>query len=349
VRLLKNTENMLSDFTRAWTPLLRSAPNNQTPQIPSSDLALLDAYSETVSNVVARAAPAVVNIRVENPRSRGRGPAGGSGFIITPDGFVLTNSHVVHDAQSIDVTLSDARSFPAKLVGDDPDTDLAVLRIDSSQLINLPFGNSKELRVGQIAIAIGSPYGFQQSVTAGVVSALGRSMRAQSGRLMDDILQTDAALNPGNSGGPLVNSRGEVIGVNTAIILPAQGLCFAIASNTAQLVAGWLIKDGKIRRSYLGLAGQNAPIHARLVRYHHLPDEQGVLVADIEPDGPAKLAGLRAGDLIVAFKGQPIVSIDDLHRLLVGSEIGIRSILTVIRGTELLDLPVTPAELPNPD
>lgn len=340
---------MLSDFTRAWTPLLRSAPNNQTPKIPSNDLALLDAYSETVSNVVAQAAPAVVNIRVESPRSRGRGPAGGSGFIITPDGFVLTNSHVVHDVQSIDVTLSDARSFPAKLMGDDPDTDLAVLRIDAPQLISLPFGNSKELRVGQIAIAIGSPYGFQQSVTAGVVSALGRSMRAESGRLMDDILQTDAALNPGNSGGPLVNSRGEVIGVNTAIILPAQGLCFAIASNTAQLVAGWLIKDGKIRRSYLGLAGQNAPIHARLVRYHHLPDEQGVLVADIEPHGPAKMAGLRTGDLIVRFKGQPIVSIDDLHRLLVGSEIGIQSILTVIRGTELLDLPVTPAELPSRD
>ncbi|MGA8659782.1 MAG: trypsin-like peptidase domain-containing protein [Chthoniobacterales bacterium] len=340
---------MLSDFTRAWTPQVRPIPNSQTPQILPRDPALLDAYSETVSNVVAQAAPAVVNIRVENPRLRGRGPGGGSGFVIAPDGFVLTNSHVVHDAQSIDVTLSDARSFPAKLVGDDPDTDLAVLRIDAPQLINLPFGNSKELRVGQIAIAIGSPYGFQQSVTAGVVSALGRSMRAQSGRLMDDILQTDAALNPGNSGGPLVNSRGEVIGVNTAVILPAQGLCFAIASNTAQLVAGWLIKDGKIRRSYLGFAGQNAQIHARLVRYHHLPDEQGVLVADIEPHGPAKLAGLRAGDLIVAFKGQPIVSIDDLHRLLVGSEIGVRSILTVIRGTELLDLPVTPAELPSRD
>lgn len=338
---------MLSDFTAAWTPLPRSAPNNRTPRIPSNDLALLDAYSETVSNVVAQAAPAVVNIRVESPR--GRGPGGGSGFIITPDGFVLTNSHVVHDAQSIDVTLSDARSFPARLMGDDPDTDLAVLRIDAPQLISLPFGNSKELRVGQIAIAIGSPYGFQQSVTAGVVSALGRSMRAQSGRLMDDILQTDAALNPGNSGGPLVNSRGEVIGVNTAVILPAQGLCFAIASNTAQLVAGWLIKDGKIRRSYLGLAGQNAPIHARLVRYHHLPDEQGVLVADIEPHGPAKMAGLRTGDLIVRFKGQPIVSIDDLHRLLVGSEIGIQSILTVIRGTELLDLSVVPAELPSRD
>jgi len=338
---------MLSDFTQTWTPLIPTAPNNQALQAPSIDQPLLDAYSETVSQVVAQAAPAVVNIRVGNPRSPDRGQGGGSGFIITPDGFVLTNSHVVHDAQSIDVTLSDARSFPAKLVGDDPETDLAVLRIDAPNLVNVPFGNSKALRVGQIAIAIGSPYGFQQSVTAGVVSALGRSMRAQSGRLMDDILQTDAALNPGNSGGPLVNSRGEVIGVNTAIILPAQGLCFAIASNTAQLVAGWLIKDGKIRRSYLGLAGQNAPIHARLVRFHRLPDGQGVLVADVEPRGPAKLAGLRAGDLIVGFKGQPIVSIDDLHRLLVGSEIGVQSILTVIRGTELLDLIVTPAELPG--
>ena len=316
---------MLSDFTQTWTPLIPTAPNNQALQAPSIDQPLLDAYSETVSQVVAQAAPAVVNIRVGNSRSPDRGPGGGSGFIITPDGFVLTNSHVVHDAPSIDVTLSDARSFPAKLVGDDPETDLAVLRIDAPNLVNVPFGNSKALRVGQIAIAIGSPYGFQQSVTAGVVSALGRSMRAQSGRLMDDILQTDAALNPGNSGGPLVNSRGEVIGVNTAIILPAQGLCFAIASNTAQLVAGWLIKDGKIRRSYLGLAGQTAPLHPRVTRFHRLDQESGVLIAGIEQGGPVDLSGLREGDVIISFKANPVSSIDDLHRFLVGSEIGQRS------------------------
>src|SRR6516164_4050647 len=337
---------MLSDFTQTWTPLIPTAPNNQALQAPSIDQPLLDAYSETVSQVVAQAAPAVVNIRVGNPRSPDRGQGGGSGFIITPDGFVLTNSHVVHDAQSIDVTLSDARSFPAKLVGDDPETDLAVLRIDGPNLINVPFGNSKALRVGQIAIAIGSPYGFQQSVTAGVVSALGRSMRAQTGRLMDDILQTDAALNPGNSGGPLVNSAGLVIGVNTAVILPAQGLCFAIAANTAQLVAGLLIRDGKIRRSYLGLAGQNITIHPRLVRYHKRLKNQGILVAGVEADGPARRGGLTEGDIIVAFKGSPIYNIDDLHRALVGAEIGIESPLTVLRGTELVNLLVVPEELP---
>ena len=211
----------------------------------------------------------------------------------------------------------------------------------------LPFADSKKLRVGQIAIAIGSPYGFQQTVTAGVVSALGRSMRAQSGRLMDDIIQTDAALNPGNSGGPLVNSSGKVIGVNTAVILPAQGLCFAIAANTAQLVAAWLIRDGKIRRSYLGLAGQNTTIHPRLVRHHKLSNNQGVLVAGTEPDGPARQSGLAEGDIIIAFKEAPISSIDDLHRVLVGKEIGIESTLKVIRGVEMVDLSVIPQELPR--
>jgi S1-C subfamily serine protease len=264
--------------------------------------------------------------------------------VIAPDGFILTNSHVVYEAKAVEVTLADGRTFDAVLVGEDPDTDLAVLRINAGQLPFLPFANSKALRIGQIAIAIGSPYGFQQTVTAGVVSALGRSMRAESGRLMDDIIQTDAALNPGNSGGPLVNSSGQVIGVNTAMILPAQGLCFAIASNTAQLVAGWLIRDGKIRRSYLGLAGQNITIHPRLVRHHKLTHNQGILVVGVEPSSPAQRAGLTEGDNIVAFKGAPISSIDDLHRWLVGNEIGVESILTVLRGVERLELPATPAE-----
>jgi S1-C subfamily serine protease len=308
-----------------------------------SDDALLDSYSRTISSVVAEVAPAVVNIHVETGR---RGEGNGSGFFIAPDGFILTNSHVAHGARKIDVTLADTRTFPANVIGEDPETDLAVLRIGASQLPSLEFADSKKLRVGQIAVAIGSPYGFHQSVTAGVVSALGRSMRAQSGRLMDDILQTDAALNPGNSGGPLVNSRGQVIGVNTAVILPAQGLCFAIAANTAQLVTGWLIKDGKIRRSYLGLAGQNVPLHPKIARFHRLEQGSGVLIAGIEQGGPVDLSGLKEGDIILSFKGNPVSSIDDLHRLLVGSEIGQRSVLSVIRGTEMLDFLVTPRELP---
>ena len=340
---------MLSEFQPSWTPvLLENSGSAASPdQTALSDDQLLDAYSETVSGAAANVAPAVVNIQVKNPSLGRRGEGGGSGFFIAPDGFVLTNSHVVHGAQSIEVALNDARTFSAKLVGDDPDTDLAVVRINASQLPFLPFADSKNLRVGQIAIAIGSPYGFQQTVTAGVVSALGRSMRGQSGRLMDDIIQTDTALNPGNSGGPLVNSSGKVIGVNTAVILPAQGLCFAIAANTAQLVAGWLIQDGKIRRSYLGLAGQNTTIHPRLVRHHKLASNQGVLVAGIEPDGPARQSGLEERDIIIGFRDAVISTIDDLHRVLVGKEIGIRSALKVIRGVEMIELSVVPRELPR--
>jgi S1-C subfamily serine protease len=339
---------MLSEFEPAWVPVLLANSEEASPTVKRSltDHELLDAYSETVSGVASDVAPAVVNIQVKNPSLGRRGEGGGSGFIIAPDGFILTNSHVVHGAKSIEVTLCDARTLSGALIGDDPDTDLAVVRIDSAQLPFLAFADSKKLRVGQIAIAIGSPYGFQQTVTAGVVSALGRSMRAQSGRLMDDIIQTDAALNPGNSGGPLVNSSGQVIGVNTAVILPAQGLCFAIAANTAQLVTAWLIRDGKIRRSYLGLAGQNATIHPKLVRHHKLTNNQGVMVAGTEPNGPAQQSGLAEGDIIISFKGAPISSIDDLHRALVGEEIGIRSALTIIRGVEMMDLMVIPQELP---
>src|ERR1700738_1292375 len=306
---------MLSEFEPTWVPVLLENPATVTPSVRGSftDNQLLDVYSETVSGAAANVAPAVGNIQIRNPRLGRRGEGGGSGFFIAPDGFILTNSHVVHGAKSIEVTLHDARTLSAALIGDDPDTDLAVIRIDATQLAFLPFADSKKLRVGQIAIAIGSPYGFQQTVTAGVVSALGRSIRAQSGRLMDDILQTDAALNPGNSGGPLVDSTGAVIGVNTAGILSAQGLCFAIAANTAHLVAAWLIKEGKIRRGFLGIAGQNAPIHPRLIRAHHLNQSSGVLVAEIDSGGPAEAAGVAVGDIIISFKGSPVVSIDDLH------------------------------------
>jgi S1-C subfamily serine protease len=340
---------MLYDFDPTWVQTFVENSTSDSPSIgaPQNDDQLLDAYSKTVSRAAGDVSPAVVNIQVKNAAAGRRGEGGGSGFIIAPDGFILTNSHVVHGVKTIEVNLPDAQSFSATLVGEDPETDLAVIRIDSARLPFLTFANSNRLCVGQIAIAIGSPYGFQQTVTAGVVSALGRSMRAQSGRLMDNIIQTDAALNPGNSGGPLVNSSGTVIGVNTAVILPAQGLCFAIASNTAQLVAGLLIRDGKIRRSYLGLAGQNITIHPKLVRYHKRPKNQGILVSGTEADGPAQLGGLTEGDIIIAFKGSPVYSIDDLHRALVGTEIGIESRLTVIRGTELVNLLVVPQELPS--
>jgi len=312
------------------------------------DSALLDAYSRTVVSAVARVAPAVVNIdvtqRVNVRRGAGEIGGNGSGFIITPDGFILTNSHVVHAANSITVNLPDGREYPAQLTGDDPDTDLAVIRIDAPRLAHVRLADSENLRVGQLVIAIGNPLGFQASVTAGVVSALGRSMHAQSGRLIDNIIQTDAALNPGNSGGPLVNSAGEVVGVNTAMIRPAQGICFAIASNTAKLVAGWLIRDGRIRRGYIGVAGQNVPIHRRIVRFYGLPLETGVLVVSVEKKSPAERAGLREGDLIVAFNAQPVGSVHDLHKVLVGEQIGVSARLTIIRRTKKLELPILPAE-----
>ncbi|MFL6530465.1 MAG: S1C family serine protease [Chthoniobacterales bacterium] len=307
-----------------------------------SDDQLLDSYSQTISAVVNRVAPSVVNIRV---LSGARGQGGGSGFIIARDGFILTNSHVVHGARELEVTLHDARVYRAELIGTDPHTDLGVIRVDAPDLQHVRFADSGTIRVGQIAVAIGSPYGFQQTVTSGIVSALGRSMRADSGRLMDDIIQTDAALNPGNSGGPLVNSAGEVIGVNTAVILPAQGICFAIASNTAHLVAGWLIRDGRIRRSSIGVAGQNVPLHPRVVRFHKLDTKSGVLVAEVENGSPGFIAGLRKGDIIVGFKGQPIATIDDLHKKLVADEIAVTSPIMILRETEKLFFMVTPREL----
>jgi S1-C subfamily serine protease len=328
--------------------------NRRAPEADhTSDDELLDAYSRAVISAAEKVNPSVVNIDVrQRPRGQPLGdprrppePHGsGSGFIFTPDGFIMTNSHVVHQASKIEVTLSDGRRFQADLVGDDPDTDIAVIRVHGPDLVPAPLGDSHAIRVGQVVIAIGNPYGFQCTVTAGVVSALGRSLRSRSGRLIDNVIQTDAALNPGNSGGPLVTSRGEVIGVNTAVILPAQGLCFAVAINTATFIAGRLIMDGKVRRSYIGVAGQDTPLPRRLARFHHLPVDSGILVVSIEPHSPAQYAGLAEGDVIVGYNGQPIGSIDDLHRQLTETQVGVRSRLTIIRRTEKLMLDIVPEE-----
>jgi S1-C subfamily serine protease len=310
------------------------------PATADSDDALLDAYSSAVVDTIDRVAPAVV--RVE--RRRG----GGSGVIFTPDGFVLTNNHVVEGAGEIRVTLADGRSMLAEPVGADPDTDLAVVRIDGAGA-SLPFaslGDSRGVRVGQIAIAIGNPFGFHHSATAGIISATGRSLRAASGRLMDDIIQTDAALNPGNSGGPLVTTRAEVIGINTAVILPAQGLCLAVASNTARFVAARLMRDGRIRRSYIGVAGEHTPIPRNVARFHGLAASSGVAVRSVEPGSPAEAAGLLPGDVIHAFGELPVRGVDDLHRELTGELIGVPQTLGVLRGAERRVLTVVPAEKP---
>jgi S1-C subfamily serine protease len=310
---------------------------------PPADETLIDAYSDAVSGAVAAAHPAVVHIEVGSDG----GPAGsGSGFLISPDGYLLTNSHVVHGARQPSVFLADGRRLPADLVGDDPDTDLAVLRVSADDLSHLQLADSGSLRPGQIAIAIGSPMGFQQTVTAGIVSGLGRSLRGASGRLIDNVIQTDAALNPGNSGGPLVNTRAEVIGVNTAIIRPAQGICFAIASNTARWVAAWLIKDGRIRRSFIGVAGQTVPLLRKLIHHHRLTQQTGILVAGLEPASPAARAGLAEGDILLSLDGAPTPAVDALHKLLTGDRIGERAIIAFLRGVELRRHAIIPLEVP---
>src|SRR5437660_3149299 len=281
---------------------------------PDSDNVLLDAYSEAVSGAVARVAPAVAHVRVERSKPSRWGREGsGSGFIITPDGYLVTNSHVAGGAAAIEVTLPDGRTASATIVGDDPHSDLALLKVAAGDLAWCRFGDSARVRVGQIAIAIGSPYGFQHTVTAGIVSALGRSMRAQTGRLLDNVLQTDAALNPGNSGGPLVDARGEVIGVNTAVILPAQGICFAIASSTAERVTIALIREGRVRRAYLGISAQDIPLSRRVVRHFDLRHESGARVESVAPDSPAAAGGMRSGDIIVALGDAPVTGVDDLQ------------------------------------
>lgn len=339
-----------------FVPAVPKHPGRLDRGWPADDAALLDAYSQAVIHAAEVVSPAVVNIEVrhhqpatDGPRSRPRQRSGGSGsgFVFTPDGFILTNSHVVHRADEIQVALGDGRKAAADLIGDDPGSDLAVVRIHEPDLATAALGDSHAVRVGQLAIAIGNPYGFQTSVTAGVVSALGRSLRSGSGRLIDNVLQTDASLNPGNSGGPLVNSRGEVIGVNTAMILPAQGICFAIAINSAKLVAQQLISHGAVRRAYLGFAGQKVELPGAMVRAASLPQETGVLVMHVEPDGPAATAGLEAGDVIVGFDGHIAGDIDDLHRLLIVERIGAPADLAIVRNGERRWLRVVPGETPR--
>jgi S1-C subfamily serine protease len=318
-----------------------------TPSI--NDASLLDAYSRAVVSAVETVAPAVAYIEVAQRLRRGPNAAGeahgsGSGFVFTPDGFILTNSHVVHDASRIKVSFADGRRFDARLVGDDPASDLAVIRVDAPGLAYARLGDSKQIRVGQLAIAIGNPYGFQHTVTAGVVSALGRTLRSRSGRLMDDIVQTDAALNPGNSGGPLVAYDGQVIGVNTATILPAQGLCFAIGINTAKFIASVLIRDGRIRRSYLGIVGQTQPISRPLRRYHEIEQDSGVLVISVEPGSPAEKAGIRARDLLIRCDSSQITGIDDLQKQLTEARIGVPARWELIRATQKLTVSATPQE-----
>ena len=339
---MKNEIDFLSGDGEIYEP-------SQQDNVTFEDEELFDSYSKSVINASGIVSPAVVNINVttNSGNNSARRSGSGSGFIFTPDGFILTNSHVVHNSSKLEVVLSDGRRYWADNMGDDPDTDLAVIRIDSPNITPVVFGDSEKIKVGQLVIAIGNPYGFQTTVTAGVISALGRSLRASSGKLLDNVIQTDAALNPGNSGGPLVNSRGEVIGVNTAAILPAQNICFATAINTAKFVAGKLIKDGKIKRSYIGIAGQNVPVHKRIIRFYNLTMEKGILITSIERNSPAQKAGLSEGDIIIGFNNQPISGIDDLHKLLTEMQVEKESNIKILRRTEIIDLEIIPSERSN--
>ena len=327
---------------------------------PPDESQILDAYSRAVIGAVDLVGPAVVHIQVagaaaggESDRDR-QSPGGpsrggsGSGVVVAPDGLILTNSHVVHDAGAISISTQDGRRLPARLLGDDPDTDLALIRVDAA--VTLPaakLGDSRQLKVGQLVVAIGNPLGFECTVTAGVVSGLGRSLRARSGRLIDDVIQTDASLNPGNSGGPLVTSAGEVVGINTAVIMGAQGICFAVAGNTARFVLGHLIRHGRVRRSGIGIAGQHAPILRRVARFHGLDQESGVRVAGLEPGGPAVRAGLEVGDILVAIDGKAVGGVDDLVRMLTEDRVGRPTELALLRRTELKRLSVVPMERPQ--
>jgi len=322
------------------SPAFNPASDEPVRRASDSDEMLLDAYSRAVVQAVDLVASSVVKLDIG---SRGTG----SGFVFTPDGFVLTNCHVVEQAGDIEATFADGRTFLARVIGQDPDTDLAVVRLVIDAGVSLPsaaFADSRAVRVGQVAIAIGNPFGFQHTVTSGVVSALGRSLRSRTGRLIDDVLQTDAALNPGNSGGPLVITSGAVIGVNTATILPAHGLSFAIASNTARFVASRLIRDGRIRRSYVGIAGQNVPVPIRIARAHNLAVSSGIFVTSVERESPAARAGVRGGDIIISFDDRAVAGIDELHRILIDEQIGRPAALTVLRGVHMRRLTIVPAE-----
>jgi S1-C subfamily serine protease len=312
----------------------------------SSDLELLDAYSRAVIAVVEAVGPAVVSITT-GTRSSGRGvePSGaGSGVLIAPDGYVVTNSHVVHGAGSIGVTLTDGRRLGASVVGEDPATDLAVIRVDGSGLPYAVPGDSAALRVGQLVIAIGNPLGFESTVSTGVVSALGRSLRSTTGRLIENIIQSAVPLNPGNSGGPLVDTRGRIVGINTAIIAMAQAISFSIPVDTAKWVVTRLLTEGRVRRAYLGISGRTRPLDRRLARFHGVELARTVEVMSVDPQGPARDAGLLEGDLVIAVENRPIQTVDDLHRLLADRRIGIPVLLRVLRGRESLDVAITPTE-----
>lgn len=318
----------------------------------ANDQPLLDAYSQTVTTVFHEVSPAVVHIgirkKAEGKKRRTPEQGSGSGFVISPEGYIITNSHVVNGADKIQISLSNGETYPAELIGHDPSTDLAVVRVDVPyNLKALNFGDSGSLLVGQIAIAIGSPYGFEQTLTAGIVSALGRSLRTSNGRLIDNVIQTDASLNPGNSGGPLMNSQGQVIGVNTAIIAPAQGICFAIAANTVQYIVDKLIREGKVKRAFLGIGGRDTKLSTRIKRYNQLMVESGALITFIDGKTRADNAELQEGDIIVGFNGENVRSIDDLHRLLTEDCIGHHIQLEVIRQGVLINIFVTPAEMEN--
>ncbi len=311
----------------------------------SNDAAAFDAYSRAVIGAVDKVGPAVLHLAVENEKGRG---GSGSGVVFTPDGYVLTNSHVISGAKRITATFPDGRSSAATIVGDDPDTDLAVLRLDGDTPVWARLGSGRGLRVGQLVVAIGNPFGFQCTVTAGVVSALGRSLRSRSGRLIDSVIQTDAALNPGNSGGPLVNSAGQIVGINTAIIAMAQGICFSISADTVEFVATRLIREGRVRRCYIGVGGQNVPVARKVVRFHGLVHESGVRVQSLAPDGAAAAAGVKEGDVIVEVDGHAIEDIDAMHRLLTEERLGVSVPVVVLRRELKLTFPVTPRELaPN--
>ena len=344
------------NLTSMQTFIANDTPtDDQSAFLSNKDFALLDAYSRTVINVTQTVSKAVVQIKVQRPGNNRRqantsrqpnSPFGsGSGFIISSDGYIVTNSHVVSKATKIEVTLQDGRFLPAKLIGDDPATDLAVVQINADNLKVAQFGDSDQLQVGQLAVAIGNPYGFQSTVTAGVVSALGRTLRSEGGRLIDDVIQTDAALNPGNSGGPLVDSSGRIIGVNTAVIQSAQGICFAVASNLAQYVVGKLILEGKVRRGYIGIAGQLIRLNPRNVNHHQLNQNSGVLIQQIEPDGPAYNSELQPGDIVIGFNEQIVATIDDLHKLLDETSINQQIELKIIRRGRKTRVVVKPGEM----
>ncbi len=344
--MAKGTEGLLRLLAAGQgQPVGNGQPVGTTGQDRDEDL--LDAYSRAVVIVVEKVGPAVVSIGVKKrARSSRIGQEGaGSGVIIAPDGFVLTNSHVVEQADGVEVRLTDGRTFSANIVGSDPATDLAVVRAEASGLPAAELGDSNSLRAGQLAIAIGNPLGFQSTVSTGVISALGRALRSQSGRLIENVIQTDVPLNPGNSGGPLVDSRGRVIGINTAVIFMAQGISFAVPVNTAKWVVGELVIRGKVRRAYLGIAGQARPISRRAQRRFQVRDATAVEVISIEERGPASKAGLREGDVIVAVNGHAVASVDDIHRLLTGWTAGSPLSLTILRKGEQLEVHLTPGEM----